>query len=191
MKTGPFGSALKKQEHLAEGVPVLGIENIGKARFIQGSKIHISREKAEQLSEYDAQPNDILISRSGTVGEACTVPDDIGEARISTNVIRVSLAANGMLPQFFCFLFNGSPFVLNQVSELCKGTTRPFLNQTILSSVVFPLPSLAEQRRNVAKVETLFAQADAVERAVEVARRRADAKRVDQAILARAFRGEL
>jgi hypothetical protein len=35
----------------------------------------------------------------------------------------------------------------------------------------------------------LFAQADVVERAVEVARRRAE--KVDQAILARAFRGEL
>jgi len=40
-----------------------------------------------------------------------------------------------------------------------------------------------------AGVESLFAPADAVERAVEVARRRAE--KVDHAILARAFRGEL
>ena len=43
----------------------------------------------------------------------------------------------------------------------------------------------------LSRIEALFAQADAVEREVEMARRRADAKRVDQAILARAFRGEL
>jgi hypothetical protein len=41
----------------------------------------------------------------------------------------------------------------------------------------------------VVKVESLFAQAEAIERAVEVARRRA--AKVDQAVLARAFRGEL
>jgi hypothetical protein len=35
----------------------------------------------------------------------------------------------------------------------------------------------------------LFAQADAIERAVDIARRRAE--KVDQSILARAFRGEL
>jgi hypothetical protein len=35
------------------------------------------------------------------------------------------------------------------------------------------------------------AQADAIEAAVSIVRLRADAKRVDQAILARAFRGEL
>ncbi len=48
-------------------------------------------------------------------------------------------------------------------------------------------------RRIVARlrVEALFAQADAIEAAVNVARQRAAAKRVDQAILARAFRGEL
>jgi hypothetical protein len=40
-----------------------------------------------------------------------------------------------------------------------------------------------------AAVEALFAQADVIERAVAVARRRAE--KVDQAILARAFRGEL
>jgi hypothetical protein len=48
-----------------------------------------------------------------------------------------------------------------------------------------------EQRRIVAKIEALFAQADAIEQAVNIARQRADAKRVDQAILTQAFRGEL
>ncbi|HLE30075.1 MAG TPA: hypothetical protein VI793_18270 [Anaerolineales bacterium] len=48
---------------------------------------------------------------------------------------------------------------------------------------------LAEQCHIVANIKNLFAQAEAIERAVGVARRRAE--RVDQAILARAFRGEL
>jgi len=55
--------------------------------------------------------------------------------------------------------------------------------------LAFPVAPRAEQRRIVAKVESLFAQADAVERAVELARRRAE--KVDQAILGRAFRGDL
>jgi len=117
--TGPFGSLLKKYEHLPLGVPVLGIENISSMRFIDGSKIHISEQKAAQLLLYDAQPGDVLISRSGTVGEVCVVPDHLGEARISTNLMRISLATKGMLPQFLCLLFNGSPFVLGQVSDLC------------------------------------------------------------------------
>lgn len=189
MKTGPFGSALKKSDHIQKGVPVLGIENIGRAKFIAGSKIHISKAKAEQLSEYDAVPGDILISRSGTVGEVCVVPDDIGDARISTNLIRLSLVPNGVLPQFFCLLFNGSPLVLNQVDDLCKGSTRPFLNQTILSSIVFPIPPLAEQYRIIAAVDRLFAYAERLEARYTSASEHVE--RLTPSLLAKAFRGEL
>ena len=52
-----------------------------------------------------------------------------------------------------------------------------------------PFAPLAEQYRIVAKIESLFVQAEAIQRAVEIARRRAE--KVDQAVLARAFRGEL
>jgi type I restriction enzyme S subunit len=72
---------------------------------------------------------------------------------------------------------------------LSSGGVQPNLNLSMIKNLRFSLAPLAEQRRIVAKVEALFAQADAVERAVEVARRRAE--KVDQAILARAFRGEL
>ena len=52
-----------------------------------------------------------------------------------------------------------------------------------------PIAPLSDQRRIVAKIEAVFAQADAIEQAVVVARRRA--QQVNQAVLARAFQGEL
>ncbi|MBD2436583.1 restriction endonuclease subunit S [Nostoc sp. FACHB-110] len=189
MKTGPFGSLLKKHEHQTEGVPVLGIENIAAMEFIPGSKIHISKEKANELSEYDARPGDVLISRSGTVGEVCVVPEGLGEARISTNLMRISLAPNGLVPAFFCMLFNGSPFVLNQISELCKGSTRDFLNQEILSSIIFPIPPLSEQQEIVNRVQTLFKIADQIEQRYQKAKSYVDG--LSQSIIAKAFRGEL
>ena len=63
------------------------------------------------------------------------------------------------------------------------------LNLAIIHQMCIHLSSLTEQCRIVAKIESLFAQAEAIERAVEVTRRRA--AKVDQAVLARAFRGEL
>jgi len=189
IKTGPFGSLLKKHEHRAEGVPVLGIENIGITKYIYGSKIHVQESKASQLSAYDAQPGDVLISRSGTVGEVCVVPEGLGEARISTNLMRVTLEPLGMLPLFFCFLFNGSPIVLQQVSDLCKGSTRDFLNQHILSSIVFPLPPLAEQYRIVAEVERRLSVIEELDAQIGANLKRAE--RLRQSILKRAFEGKL
>jgi type I restriction enzyme S subunit len=189
MRTGPFGSLLKKHEHQLTGVPVLGIENIDKMKFVRGSKIHITEEKAEQLSNYAVYPGDVLISRSGTVGEVCAVPEGIGEARISTNLMRVAFAPKGILPFFFCLLFNGSPFVCDQVSDLCSGSTRDFINQKILSSIIFPLPPLPEQQRIVAEVERRLSVVEGMEAALETNLKRA--KRLRQAILKQAFEGRL
>jgi type I restriction enzyme S subunit len=189
MKTGPFGSLLKKHEHQKEGVPVLGIENIGRMRFIPGTKIHVTAEKANQLEKYDARPGDVLISRSGTVGEVCIVPESLGEARISTNLMRVRLLPAGILPRYFALLFNAPAIVLNQVRELCRGSSRDFLNQDILSSIVSPLPPLAEQEEIIAEVERRLSVVEEVEAQVEAGLKRA--ARLRQSTLKQAFEGRL
>ena len=189
IKTGPFGSLLKKHEHQPTGVPVLGIENIGEMKFVPGSKIHITEDKANDLETYDVQPGDLLISRSGTVGEVCVAPDDIGLARFSTNIMRVVLAEGGMLPAFLGFIFDGSLLVKNQISKLCAGSTRDFLNKKILESLVIPVPPLEEQS---AILEAIYEGASGVQRVeTVVASSEAELTQLDQSILAKAFRGEL
>ena len=85
MTTGPFGMMLKKNEHTESGVPVLGIENIGQGKFVAGNKIFVTEQKAYELASFEVEPADVIISRSGTVGEICEVPSGIGKALISTN----------------------------------------------------------------------------------------------------------
>lgn len=162
MKTGPFGSLLKKYEHRAEGVPVFGIENVKNMKFVPGNKIYITKEKANQLSGYDVKPDDILISRSGTIDEICVVPKEVEDARFSTNLMRVTLHPNSMLPNFFVYFLVDLLCSRSSLST-CKGTTRKFLNQKILSSIVFPLPPLEEQKRIVTKVDQLMALCDQLE----------------------------
>ncbi|WP_052672530.1 restriction endonuclease subunit S [Aliterella atlantica] len=189
LKTGPFGSLLKKHEHRANGIPVLGIENISSMGFVKGNKIYVDEAKAGELISYDAKEGDVLISRSGTVGEVCVVPSGIGEAIISTNLIRVCLAENSLLPDYFCFLFRGSSFILNQVSALCSGSTRDFLNQTILNSLIFPIPPWEEQQEIVQRIRAIFDYSNKIENIVSKLTQSLES--LNQSILAKAFRGEL
>ena len=189
IKTGPFGSLLKKHEHTESGVPIFGIENIREMEFVPGSKIFVTPHKAQELSQYDAREGDILISRSGTVGEACAVPEGLGDARLSTNLMRLSFMDGYASPRYFCLLFNGSPTVLEQVSEFCGGSTRAFLNGNIIRSLVFPLPPLAEQHRIVAEVERRLSVVQQAEATVEASLARAE--RLRQSILKQAFSGKL
>lgn len=189
LKTGPFGSLLKKHEHRSSGVPVLGIENIGKMMFVPENKIYITKKKAEQLSGYRVLAGDIIISRSGTVGEICVVPETVNDAMISTNLMRVSLNPSIMLPIFFGFMFHGCSMILRQVKELCKGSTRDFLNQNILKSLVFPLPSPDEQMQIISEIDRHFSIADKAEYVVDTALKQS--ARLRQSILKRAFEGKL
>jgi type I restriction enzyme, S subunit len=131
MSTGPFGTMLKKHEHQASGIPVLGIENIGRGRFLPGNKIFITAAKYQELKAFEVEAGDLLISRSGTVGEICEVPPGLGTALISTNLIRVSLDQRVISPAFFVHMFQGGGSVRSQVKELCKGSSREFLTPSL------------------------------------------------------------
>jgi type I restriction enzyme S subunit len=134
MATGPFGMMLKKNEQQNSGVPVLGIENIGEGVFQMPNKVFVTNEKAEELNSFRVEANDVIISRSGTVGEICLVPEKMRGSIISTNLIKVSINQEVLNPKYFVYLFQGGK-VRQQVFNLCKGSSRAFLNQTILKSL--------------------------------------------------------
>ncbi|EGR4165096.1 MULTISPECIES: restriction endonuclease subunit S [Vibrio] len=188
-KTGPFGSLLKKHEHLKSGVPVVGIENIQRMKFVFGTKIHISEEKAEQLSEYELKGGDVVISRSGTVGEVCVIPEMLGNARFSTNIIRVRLNRDVIRPEYFCLLFNADPFVLQQIKKLCVGSTRDFLNTKILKSIQFILPPIIEQDRVLELLEDEEIRMNCLENDLNLKLKQSEAQRKN--ILKSAFSGQL
>jgi restriction endonuclease S subunit len=163
MATGPFGTMLKKHEHQKSGIPVLGIENIGKGLFQQGNKIFVTPDKAKELKAFELHTNDVIISRSGTVGELCLVPSQMNGSLLSTNLMRVTLDEDKIIPKYFVYLFLSKGIVVDQVKELCKGSTRDFLNQTILKQIVFPLPLLSEQKRIIAEIESRLSVCDKLE----------------------------
>lgn len=185
MSTGPFGTMLKKHEHKTTGVPMLGIENIDSGKFIDGNKIFVTPEKAAELKSFALKSGDIIISRSGTVGELCVVPPRMEGALLSTNLMRVSLDCQKVLPEYFIYLFQSKGIVLDQVKELCKGSTRIFLNQTILKQIQFPIPNVHEQLQIINTIESRLTFCDNIEKTVDTALAQADAMR--QSILKQAF----
>ena len=185
MSTGPFGTMLKKYEHKTTGVPMLGIENIDSGKFIDGNKIFVTPEKAAELKSFALKSGDIIISRSGTVGELCVVPPRMEGALLSTNLMRVSLDCQKVLPEYFIYLFQSKGIVLDQVKELCKGSTRIFLNQTILKQIQFPIPNVHEQLQIINTIESRLIFCDNIEKTVDTALAQADAMR--QSILKQTF----
>ena len=77
----------------------------------------------------------------------------------------------------------------SNLDQFAPATAQKNINIEILSDVAVPLPPLAEQKEIVRRVESMFKLADVVEKRVAMATARA--KQLTQAILTKAFRGEL
>lgn len=190
IRTGPFGTSLQKSEHRSTGIPVLGIESIGKQGAFTGkNKIYVNEEKAKELKSFEVNGLDIIISRSGTIGELCLLPKTIGRALISTNLMKISLNHEIIDPLFFCYLFEGSITIIEQMKELCKGSTRLFITQKILKNLFFQLPPLSEQKVIVERVNTLLQKCQDLEQKIETSE--ANAQMLMQAVLKEAFESEV
>ena len=105
------------------------------------------------------------------------------------HLLRVRVSPAKCLPEYLQLVFQGARHVGRQTSDASIGTTRAGFNTNLLAMLDVPLAPLGEQRRIVDEVKALFAQADAIEQAAVKARQRSE--QVDQAVLARAFRGGL
>ncbi|MBI5712276.1 MAG: restriction endonuclease subunit S [Chloroflexi bacterium] len=142
----------------------------------------------EEQKIFRLKRGDVLLAEaSGSaseVGKPAVWNEELEECYFQNTLIRVRSEAP--LPRYLYFHFL-SDAIGAKFTQVTKGIGINHLGANGLSGWTISLPPLAEQRRIVAKIESLFAQADEIEQAVEVARRRA--QQIDQAILARAFRG--
>ncbi|PKN30961.1 MAG: hypothetical protein CVU64_01005 [Deltaproteobacteria bacterium HGW-Deltaproteobacteria-21] len=149
IRTGPFGASLKKYEYQNMGIPVWGIESIENGRFTGHTSLYISTAKFEQLSAYDVQDGDILISRAGTVGRMCVARPVVPKSIIGTNLIRVVLDTTEIFPDVFVELFVRFPTRVDALRMNQKGNSYSFLNPRVLKDVIIPVPPVKLQQKYV------------------------------------------
>jgi type I restriction enzyme S subunit len=146
MRSGPFGSALLKQELVEIGVPLLGIDNVHTERFTAGYTRFVTPKKFAQLARYAVRPNDLMITIMGTVGRCCLVPEDVGQALSSKHTWTISLDHDAYSPYLAMLQVNYSPWVLNHFARDQQGGTMAAIRSETLRSTRLPTPPREEQR---------------------------------------------
>jgi type I restriction enzyme S subunit len=188
IQSGPFGSNLRHSEFQNSGILVLGIDNVLDGQFSMGRQHRISHEKFKELEKFSARPLDVLITVMATVGRCCVIPENIEPAIITKHVYRITVNRKYIAPFYLMFALRSNQ-IQNQIRQHIRGQTRPGINGQILKSTSIPVPPMSEQHEIVRRVEALFQLADAIEARVAAGAHRAE--KLTQAILAKAFRGEL
>ena len=139
------------------------------------------------------EPGDILLAKitpSFENGKQSIIEDLPTPFGIATTEVIPIREVEGVSDKFYLFYYLLLPDVRALLTSRMKGTTgRLRLGAEALADLEIPLPPLAEQRRIVAKLETLFTQLDAAVDSLKKAQ--VQLQRYRRSILKAAFEGEL
>ena len=187
LKAGPFGSSLKKEFYVKKGYKVYGQEQVINNDPFYGD-YYIDDQKYKELESCRIKPHDVLISLVGTVGKVMILPNNCQSGIINPRLVKITFDLSIYNPEFFNLYFS-SPILKSIYSDLLHGSTMDVLNLGIIKSLPYPLPPIGEQHKIVQRVEKMFVLADSLESKYKIAMERIE--KIEQAVLAKAFRGEL
>lgn len=149
VRCGPFGTQLKVHELVDDGIPLLGIENVQNDSFVPSYSKFLTQDKAEELHRFEVHADDVLITRMGTIGRACVVPNNIGDVRISYHLFRVRPDPDKCIPQFLAATICKSGTFQRQLTQLSHGAIMSGLNTSILREIKFLIPPVSQQKAYV------------------------------------------
>ena len=173
---------------LESGIRFIKIENIKNKRIVTNSITDfISSEAHESLRRSQLKLNDILFSIAGTIGEACLVKKEDIPANTNQAVAIIRGTTFYCIPQFL--LYQLSSLTIKLLKEKARGGAMNNISLGDLRTAKIILSPLNEQRRIVAKLDSLFARSRRAREELERVPKLCD--RYKQAVLAAAFRGDL
>jgi type I restriction enzyme, S subunit len=178
---------LKPGPHQNDGIPYIRVADFPKNCLEQSAIRKTSRTIAAQYERSSLRSGDVLLSIRGTVGRVCRVPRLLEGSNITQDTARISVHPE-VSPEYVA-IYLKSPMAQKTLEKAMKGVAVRGVNIGDVRALQVPIPPRTEQQEIVRRVESLFRLADKIERRVEAELSRT--QKMTQAILAKAFRGEL
>lgn len=170
------------------GIPFIMISNINKNLINFEDTNFVSENYYTSLSEKrKPKRGDVLYSVVGSYGIPVLI-DFQKEFCFQRHIALLRPNTNKIFSKFLFYMLR-SRNVYNQATDCSTGTAQKTVPLSGLREIHIPVPTLAEQERIVAEIESRFERADALETAVDRALN--DAEKLKQAVLKKAFSGEL
>ena len=152
-----LGKTLDKGKNTGTLYPYLRSVNI-QWNSADLTDLNTMRFEQDEIERYSVKRNDLLVCEGGDVGRCCVWN---GNPFLYQNAIHRIRFYDECNPYFFMYFLMHLESI-GYLKLISNGVTIKHLTKTVLSKIPFLLPPLAEQKRIVVAIETLFAQIDKI-----------------------------
>ncbi|MGP1720074.1 restriction endonuclease subunit S [Shewanella frigidimarina] len=153
---GPFGSRMKSDCYVEEGIPVIRGTNITGGPIFDGQFVYITENKADSLGSSNVYQYDLVFPHRGSIGEVGILIQDKRYV-ISSSLMKFTCDKNRANPKFIYYFFKsklGRHELLKNASQVgTPGIGQPL---TSLKSILLKLPPLEIQD----KIEKILTSLD-------------------------------
>lgn len=147
---GPFGSRIKKENFVLNGVPIIKGGNLTDRYLMEDNFDFLTEEKADELRTSMAFRGDIVITHRGTIGQVGLVPDDskFDKYIVSQSQLKFTLDTQKADPYFVFYFFKthvGQHQLLQNASQV--GVPAIARASSAVKDIIIHMPPLEEQKR--------------------------------------------
>ena len=154
---GPFGSNIKVECFVDDGIPVLNGSNLEGIVLKENSFRYVTEEKANSLGKANAHRGDVVITHRGTLGQIVFIPQNSKYDRyiISQSQFRVKCNER-ILPEYLVYYFHtriGRSKLLSNASQV--GVPALARASTTFQKIEIEVPSIDCQLKIVDYLEII------------------------------------
>ncbi len=174
--------------YINEGISFISVKDIRNKKINFENCKYISEEEHKELYQRcNPENDDVLITKSGTIGRTCVVNVD-REFSLFVSVALIKPFTNLLNPYYLMYRLDNY-INMTDIQQTIKGGVIKNLHIVDMRQLVFPIFSLAEQNEIVKQIEKHFSIIDKLELNVQQSIK--ESKRLRQSILKQAFEGKL
>ena len=154
---GPFGSNIKVDCFVSDGIPVLNGSNLDGFALKEDSFRYVTEEKADSLGKANAWKRDVVITHRGTLGQIVFIPETAKYDRyvISQSQFRVK-CNDKVLPEYLVYYFHtklGQHKLLANTSQV--GIPALARASTTFQKIEIDIPDVLCQKKIVDILEAI------------------------------------
>jgi len=162
---------------LVIGYKIFRMNEIIQGRMVDNGAMKCADISAEEFAKYRLNKGDLLFNRTNSiehVGKTGLFDLD-GDYCFASYLVRVVPDTSKVLPLFLVKMMNSPTYQAEAKGKASKSINQSNINATVMKNIKVPVPSLADQKKFVAKVEALEKQIADAQAVIDAAPARKEA----------------